>query len=52
MPIFEYTCKQCKKEFERVVFSGEEKGIVCPECKSKDVKKKHERINVYGQQYR
>ncbi len=39
MPIFEYTCKQCGKEFERVVFSGEEKGIICPECKSKDVKK-------------
>ncbi len=40
MPIFEYTCKQCGKEFERVVFSGEEeKKITCPECKSKDVKK-------------
>lgn len=37
MPIFEYTCKQCETEFERVVFSGEEKGVSCPECKSKDV---------------
>jgi putative FmdB family regulatory protein len=39
MPIYEYTCKQCGKEFERVVLSGNEKGITCPECKSKDVKK-------------
>ena len=39
MPIFEYTCKKCGKEFERVVFSGDEKDITCPECKSKDVKK-------------
>jgi len=39
MPIYEYTCKKCGKEFERVVLSGNEKGITCPECKSKDVKK-------------
>ncbi|NWH05252.1 FmdB family zinc ribbon protein [Desulfobacter latus] len=39
MPIFEYTCKKCGKEFERVVLAGDEKGITCPECKSKDVKK-------------
>lgn len=39
MPIFEYTCKQCGKEFERVFFSGDEGSVVCPECKSKDVKK-------------
>ncbi|MDD9304753.1 MAG: zinc ribbon domain-containing protein [Desulfobacter sp.] len=39
MPIFEYTCKQCEKEFERVVFSGDEKGIFCPKCKSKDIVK-------------
>ncbi|WP_394713365.1 zinc ribbon domain-containing protein [Desulfogranum marinum] len=39
MPILEYTCKQCGKEFERVVLSGKEKGITCPACKSKDIKK-------------
>jgi putative FmdB family regulatory protein len=39
MPIFEYTCKHCGKDFERVVFSGEEKGVTCPECKNQDVKK-------------
>jgi putative FmdB family regulatory protein len=37
MPIFEYKCKQCGKDFERLVFPGEEKGVSCPECKNKDV---------------
>jgi len=37
MPIFEYTCKQCAKEFERVVFSGDEENVFCPKCKSKEV---------------
>ncbi|MDA3789601.1 MAG: zinc ribbon domain-containing protein [Desulfobacula sp.] len=40
MPIFEYQCNQCKKEFEKLVFTGEDKNISCPECKSKDVGKK------------
>ncbi len=40
MPIFEYQCTQCKKEFEKLVFSGEDKNISCPECKSKDARKK------------
>lgn len=40
MPIFEYRCKQCEQDFERLVFSGEEKGVSCPKCKSKDVTKK------------
>jgi len=39
MPIIEYACKQCGKEFERVFFSGEEKKVSCPECKNTDVKK-------------
>lgn len=39
MPVFEYTCKHCKEDFERFVFEGEEKGVFCPKCKNKDVKK-------------
>ena len=40
MPILEYKCKQCEKDFERLVFLGEEEGVSCPECKSNDVAKK------------
>jgi putative FmdB family regulatory protein len=40
MPIFEYLCHNCKKEFERLVFTGDSQKIDCPECGSDDVKKK------------
>ena len=33
MPIFEYVCKECKNEFEALVF-GQQKAE-CPKCKSK-----------------
>lgn len=35
MPIFEYICKDCKKEFEALVF-GRDKAS-CPKCKSKNL---------------
>ncbi len=40
MPIYEYKCKQCENDFERLVFSGEEENVSCPQCKSKDVNKR------------
>ncbi len=40
MPIFEYKCNECKEDFERLVFSGEEGNVSCPQCKSKNVKKR------------
>jgi putative FmdB family regulatory protein len=48
MPIFEYTCQQCGKEFERVVFAGEEKSASCPECKGQDVKKNMSATSFMG----
>ena len=36
MPIYEFQCKQCNHEFERLVFNSSEK-VSCPECKSKKV---------------
>jgi putative FmdB family regulatory protein len=38
MPIYEYQCKKCKKEFECLVL-GSEGNIVCPECNGKDVQR-------------
>jgi len=48
MPIFEYKCNKCEKEFERVVFSGEESNIYCPACKSEDVFKKMSATSFMG----
>jgi putative FmdB family regulatory protein len=39
MPIYEYVCKKCDHEFEKLVFSSSEK-MDCPKCKSKKVSRK------------
>lgn len=33
MPIYEYTCKDCKHEFEELIFSQDE-AVACPQCGS------------------
>ena len=38
MPIYEYRCEHCKKEFEELVL-GSSYEVNCPECKSGDVEK-------------
>ncbi len=35
MPIYEYHCENCNKDFERLVFGDEKPG--CPACDSSDV---------------
>jgi len=40
MPIYEYKCNKCKKEFEKLVFAGDDTDISCPECQSHKVTKK------------
>jgi putative FmdB family regulatory protein len=39
MPIFEYTCKQCKQQFEELVFGQDDEGVVCPGCGSAKVER-------------
>ena len=38
MPIFEYHCTTCDKDFERLVFRTDEE-VDCPTCGGKDVHK-------------
>ncbi len=38
MPIYEYHCKKCDKDFEYLVFRKNEK-VHCPECNGKNVKR-------------
>jgi putative FmdB family regulatory protein len=37
MPIFEYHCSKCEKDFEVLVFGTQK--IACPRCKGSNVKK-------------
>ena len=38
MPIYEFHCSKCKEDFEELVL-GDVKGVACPECGSKKVKR-------------
>ena len=38
MPIFEFHCQKCDKEFERLVFRSDE-AVECPECGQESVNK-------------
>jgi len=44
MPIFEYKCQDCEKDFEKLV-SGANPKVSCPHCNSKKIKKK---FSVFG----
>lgn len=39
MPIYEFKCETCGKEFERLVFASEDDAVVCPVCNSKHTHK-------------
>lgn len=32
MPIFEFKCPDCGKEFERLVFGSDDEAVSCPSC--------------------
>ena len=38
MPIFEYRCRKCGHEFERIIFGTPDK-IDCPHCESREIQK-------------
>ncbi|MCP3899030.1 MAG: zinc ribbon domain-containing protein, partial [Desulfobacteraceae bacterium] len=48
MPIYEYQCNKCNKEFEKLIFKGEEDDITCPKCKSPDIVKKMSATSFMG----
>ncbi|HLD35428.1 MAG TPA: zinc ribbon domain-containing protein [Planctomycetota bacterium] len=40
MPLYEYQCQKCQKVFEVLVRSDKDsKGLACPHCKDKKVRK-------------
>ena len=44
MPIYEYRCKQCEKEFEKYVAAAGT-AVACPSCASGEVMRK---LSVFG----
>jgi len=46
MPIYEYRCKGCSKDFEVLVYGNRE--ISCPKCSSKDLTKKLSAFGMSG----
>ncbi len=40
MPIYEYTCQKCGREFEELVSVSAEKNPPCPSCNSEDTEKR------------
>lgn len=40
MPVYEYLCKNCGERFEELILTpSDEKGMVCPHCKSSRIKR-------------
>jgi putative FmdB family regulatory protein len=37
MPMYEYACQECDKNFEALVFDGE--AVSCPECQSEQLER-------------
>ncbi len=44
MPIYEYICNQCGKDFEKLIFNRSE-AVMCPVCEGDNVKKK---FSIFG----
>ena len=38
MPIYEYTCKKCKHDFEQLIMGSQK--AVCPECGSRALERR------------
>jgi putative FmdB family regulatory protein len=46
MPLYEYTCRGCRKRFEALVFGKEQPA--CPKCKGRDLEKLFSTFAVSG----
>jgi putative FmdB family regulatory protein len=50
MPIYEYVCKACKKEFEAIrPISQKDTPIACEKCGSKKVKRKQSVFSAHNE---
>ena len=47
MPIFEFHCNDCGKDFEKLVFGGDPQ-VECPDCKKPNCEQTHECLQRQG----
>ncbi len=48
MPIYEYECKKCGNNFEKLIFNIKDTSITCPDCGAKQVKRLLSTARVIG----
>jgi putative FmdB family regulatory protein len=48
MPIYEFECQKCGKEYEELVRAGYDETPPCPKCNSKKIKRKISRTGSVG----
>ncbi|MBF0273917.1 MAG: zinc ribbon domain-containing protein [Nitrospinae bacterium] len=48
MPIYEYICEECNKQFEKMIFSQEDNNVNCPTCSSIKVSKQFSTFSAHG----
>lgn len=48
MPIFEFKCNKCGREFERLVFTSENDEVECPACGSNETTKEFSVFSCSG----
>jgi putative FmdB family regulatory protein len=41
MPIYEFSCCKCGRDFEKLVFGSEKSRATCPDCGSEDTRKRY-----------
>jgi len=48
MPIYEYQCRFCHKNFQSIIMNKEEeKELSCPKCRSRDLKRLISRVSYH-----
>jgi len=48
MPIYEFVCKDCKENFEKMTLSMKEENFSCPSCLSENVEKQFSTFSAHG----